>query len=207
MIVVLDYGMGNIHSIVKALQLFHCDVRFSSNRSEIRIADALVLPGDGHFEAAMSNLFGEKQDLILEHVTKERPLLGICIGFQVLFQDSDEVISKTNDPQFKKGLGLLTGKIRRFQSSDNLRVPHMGWNRLQPTNHQLAPDYLSQSMYFIHSYRPEQVDESIVVTTTKYGQDQFASTVKKDNILACQYHPEKSDSAGLHFLKDWVKSI
>lgn len=213
MIVVLDYGMGNIHSIVKALKLFYGEVRYTNDPSEIRKARALVLPGDGHFETAMSNLKGEKQDLIYEHVSKQKALLGICIGFQVLFEDSSETIVNKNSigegsaPTLVKGLGILAGKIRRFNSTNQLRIPHMGWNQLKPTYMASSPAYFSQPMYFIHSYRPEQVDDSIVLTTTTYGNETFASTVSKNSVFACQYHPEKSDSAGLHFLKDWVKSI
>lgn len=204
-IVVLDYGMGNIHSIVKALRLFHADVQFTADADAIRRAQAIVLPGDGHFQAAMDNLRGYREDLLREHVSHGRPLLGICIGFQVLFEDSDETDGRNG--ALVPGLGLLEGHVRRFRFSDSaLRVPHMGWNTLVPTRDGTAP-YLAHAMYFIHSYRPTGTDLNDVVTTTQYGDDRFASTVQKGNVLACQYHPEKSDAAGLQFLRNWVLSL
>ena len=256
MIAVLDFGMGNIHSILKALRLFYDDVRFTADVADIRKCRGLVLPGDGHFETAMRNLAGEKEDSIRNHVLQGRPLLGICIGFQLLFDDSSETIARMkssnksdergsvyndDDPTEKgdvdermvlkkgvdneagglvavftnhqgplvKGLGLVQGSVRRFRFDDpQIRIPHMGWNRLQPKPSLEKPAfYLSESMYFIHSYRPENTDENNVITTTDYCGDRFASTIQKESILATQYHPEKSDKAGLQFLKDWVKSI
>lgn len=204
-IVVLDYGMGNIHSIVKALRLFHNDVQFTADADAMRRATALVLPGDGHFQAAMQNLRGYREEILRDHVHRERPLLGICIGFQVLFQDSDETDGAGG--AVVPGLGLLDGRVRRFRFGDpGLRVPHMGWNTLVPTGKDAAP-YLAHSMYFIHSYRPTGTSAGDVVTNTEYGEDVFASTVQKGSILACQYHPEKSDAAGLQFLRHWISSL
>lgn len=205
-IVVLDYGMGNIHSIVKALRLFHDDVVFTSDADALRSCRAMVLPGDGHFEAAMQNLRGHREDLLREHVAKERPLLGVCIGFQVLFDDSDERDGKTH-PAMVGGLGLLRGNVRRFRFADpRLRVPHMGWNTLSAARPDL-PAHLTHSMYFIHSYRPTGTDAADAVTMTEYGGDLFPSTVQKGSIFACQYHPEKSDAAGLRLLREWVGRI
>lgn len=203
MIAVLDFGMGNIHSIVKALRLFYDDVRFTAEPDDLKSCRALVLPGDGHFTAAMQNLRGYREDILRQHVAQNKPLLGICIGFQVLFEDSDE----TDDPSGTvAGLGLIQGQVRRFRFQDPaFRIPHMGWNTLHcPSG---GADYLNHSMFFIHSYRPENTDPADTVTTTEYGGDTFASTVRKGSILATQYHPEKSDAAGLCLLKDWVASI
>jgi glutamine amidotransferase len=203
MIAVLDYGMGNIHSIVKALRLFHDDVQFTADANALKSCRALVLPGDGHFTAAMSHLRGYREEILREHVAQHKPLLGICIGFQVLFDNSDET---DGAPGLVPGLGLVKGEVRRFRFDDPaLRVPHMGWNTL--TSVAGGPDYLNHSMYFIHSYRPQNTDPADTVTTTQYGSDRFASTVRKGSILATQYHPEKSDAAGLRLLKEWVTTI
>ncbi|MFN3603159.1 MAG: imidazole glycerol phosphate synthase subunit HisH [Leptonema sp. (in: bacteria)] len=207
MIVVLDYKMGNIHSILKALQLFSDQILFTSDKNKIQNCKALVLPGDGHFHTAMNHLQNGLEDLIREHIFKEKPLLGICIGFQILFEDSDEVF-KDSDQTTIKGLGIFKGKIRRFPKVKNYRIPHMGWNRLIP-NHKLQsyPAYFEHYMYFIHSFRAIEVDKEDVLTWTNYAEEFFPSTVKKNNVLATQYHPEKSDKAGLELLKDWIHSI
>lgn len=203
MIAVLDYGMGNIHSIVKALRLFYDDVQFTADAEKLKSCRALVLPGDGHFTAAMNHLRGYREEIIREHVASNKPLLGICIGFQVLFENSDET-DGSSDPV--PGLGLVKGVVRRFHFDDStLRVPHMGWNTLTPVRSE--PPYLNHSMYFIHSYRPQNTDPADTVTTTQYGNDCFVSTIRKGSIFAMQYHPEKSDAAGLRLLKDWVKGI
>jgi glutamine amidotransferase len=208
MIVVLDYGMGNIHSVIKALQLFYSDVRYTNDIHQIKKSKGLVLPGDGHFHTAMNNLINLKE-LIYEHIQKYKPLLGICIGFQILFEDSDEVL-KESKQKFVEGLKLVPGKIRKFTIQEKkYKIPHMGWNKLIPNKKILnpAPDYFNEYMYFIHSYRPIEVDESYVLTWTEYAEEIFPSTIRKENIWGCQYHPEKSDVAGLEFLKNWIKQL
>lgn len=205
MIVVLDYKMGNIFSIVKALQLFYDKVAFTNDIHKIKDCKALVLPGDGHFESAMKNLDNGLKELIYEHIQKGKLLLGICIGFQILFEDSDETLSNNS---LVKGLGILKGNIRKFPSKKEYRIPHMGWNQLLPNkNLKNYPKYLNHYMYFIHSYRAVNVDQKNVVSWTEYAEELFPSTVQKDNILATQYHPEKSDKAGLEFLKEWIQRI
>ncbi|GIX41005.1 MAG: imidazole glycerol phosphate synthase subunit HisH [Leptospiraceae bacterium] len=208
MIVVLDYGMGNIHSIIKALELYYPDVVYTNDKNKIKNAKGLVLPGDGHFHTAMLHLQNLK-DSIYEHISKEKPLLGICIGFQILFEDSDEVLKEYNQPTIE-GLKLISGKIRKFSiKNKNFKIPHMGWNQLIPNTKHFSnvPDYFNTYMYFIHSYRAVNVDDSYVLTWTEYAGELFPSTVKKNYIWGCQYHPEKSDIAGLEFLKDWIKQL
>lgn len=207
MIVVLDYGMGNIHSIIKALELYYPHVRYTNEVNLIRSAKGLVLPGDGHFHSAMNHLEHLKE-YIYEYVNNDKPLLGICIGFQILFEDSDEVFKESQE-NIIKGLGLIPGRIRRFTLNKKYRIPHMGWNQLIPNKKKLNtfPDYYQDYMYFIHSYRAVGVDESLVETFTEYGGEIFPSTVRYKNILACQYHPEKSDKAGLNLIKDWIKQL
>ena len=206
-IVVLDYGMGNIHSIVKALRLYSSRVEFTSRAKAIDDCDALVLPGDGAFQAAMENLKGEKENHLRRYLDSGRPLLGICIGFQVLFHDSSEVHNADGSmgEGLVSGLALIPGLIRRFPPGQG-RVPHMGWNTLQGC----APNSGLQEgdwMYFIHSYHAAEVPESVVAAYTEYAGIRFPAAVRKDNIVATQFHPEKSDRSGLSFLEGWVKSI
>lgn len=205
-IVVVDFGMGNIHSMVKALRLYHDDVRFTGDIAEIRKASALVLPGDGAFAAAMENLNSGPLEAILEHIAQEKPLLGVCIGFQVLFENSDEVERGSAD-RLISGLGLVPGNIRRFRSEGGLRIPHMGWNVLIPGSDDITEDFYRSYMYFIHSYRAENVPEEYVLAYCEYGSDRFPSVIKKGNILATQFHPEKSDVDGLRFIESWVRNL
>jgi len=208
MIVVLDYGMGNIHSILKALELFYPEVRFTNDRQLIKKAKGLVLPGDGHFHTAMIHL-KELKENIYDHISQKKPLLGICIGFQILFEDSDEVLKESNLSTVE-GLKLIPGKIRKFSTKNKkYKIPHMGWNKLIANTNLFSnvPKYFNHYMYFIHSYRAVDVDDSYVLTWTEYADERFPSTVKKDHIWGCQYHPEKSDLAGLEFLKDWIKLL
>ncbi len=206
MIVVLDYGMGNIHSILKALQLFYDNVVFTNNKNKIADAKGLVLPGDGHFYTAMKNL-SNIQEIIYKHIEKGKLLLGICIGFQILFEDSNEVLKNSKELTVK-GLNIIPGKIRKFENT-SFRIPHMGWNQLIPEAKILkdCPSFYKDYMYFIHSYRPVDVSEKYVLTWTEYANELFPSTVRKENVWGCQYHPEKSDFSGLAFLKNWIKHL
>lgn len=199
---VVDYGMGNIHSILKALRLFHPNVVYTKDPAVISSARALVLPGDGAFAAAMSGLKGPLEDLLRAHVAAQKPLFGICIGFQVLFEDSTETHS---GEALAGGLGLIPGRIRRFEFADrSVRVPHMGWNRLVPAS-EPAPEFLRSYMYFIHSYRAEAVPEALVRAYCDYDGNRFPAVVEKDSIYACQFHPEKSGEHGLTLIEEWVK--
>lgn len=196
----VDYGMGNIHSIIKALRLYADSVLFSGRPEDVRRAAALVLPGDGAFAAAMTGLSGELREAFLERVRAGAPTLGVCIGFQILFEDSDEAIGgvAANCP----GLALIPGRIRRFRGKPGeLRVPHMGWNQVR------FRDGSNPYMYFIHSYRAEGVPDEFVLGSSDYAGASFPAVVKKDNLLATQFHPEKSDLAGLAFLECWVRSL
>jgi len=199
-IAVVDYGMGNIHSMIKALRLYHPDVIFTADHAALSRAKALVLPGDGAFGAAMTHLKESGlDDVIGEHVEKERPLLGVCIGFQVLFTDSSET---HGDEGVIAGLGLVDGVVRRFSFSDPaVRVPHMGWNEIEPTAGE------SHYMYFIHSYRAEGVPAEVIDSTCDYAGERFVASVRKGSVYATQFHPEKSDKNGLALLEAWVGSL
>lgn len=200
MIAIIDYGMGNIHSVNKALQFYGAETLVSNNSQEIRDSDKVVLPGVGAFDDAILEL--EKQGLISainEHIKKKKSFLGICLGLQLLFEASEEA-SKT------KGLGILKGSVRRFSKSLGFKVPHMGWNQIKVKGNAcpLLRDVRDNSyVYFCHSYYPQPQDSDVIAATTDYGID-FASIIWKDNIYGVQFHPEKSQAVGLKILKNFV---
>lgn len=206
MILVLDYGMGNIHSCIKALSLFSSKVVFSGDVKIVSQAEKIVLPGDGCFSKAMENL--KEKNLIpalKEHVEKGKPILGICIGYQILFEDSEE---NPNQPGTTvKGLGFIQGQIRKFRLPKNLKVPHMGWNQLIHVKKRSLLESIHDGtyMYFIHSYRPIGYDKKDIAAYCNYGGDTFPAVVVKNNIMGTQFHPEKSDKYGLKILENFVK--
>lgn len=200
MIAVIDYGVGNLFSVEKALMQFATDVLITGDKELIAKADKLVLPGVGDFGECMSNL--EATGLIptiRECIAKGTPLLGICIGEQILFEGSEE------SPE-AKGLGIFKGMVRKIQAH-GLKVPHMGWNSVtfsQP-NHPLFA-YLGEHpyFYFVHSYHCVPEDTSIITATTEYGE-KLTAAVAKDNVMATQFHPEKSGDVGLQVLKNFIE--
>ena len=200
MIAIIDYGMGNIHSVRKALQAQGAKVAVTSDPAQIKRSDKLVLPGVGAFGDAMAEL--EKRDLveaIAEHIHDKKAFLGICLGMHLLFESSEE------SPDVK-GIGLLKGRVNKFKSIGCLKVPHMGWNqiKIRKTNCPLFKELKEASeVYFCHSYYPKPQDPETVAASTEYGED-FASIVWKENIFATQFHPEKSQAAGLKILRNFV---
>lgn len=197
MIAVIDYGMGNLRSVQKAIEHLGYNCIVSSSRSDINSASHIILPGVGAFRDAMKNLRERNLiDVIIENcVQKKKPLLGICLGMQVLFEESEEF-------GIHRGLGILKGRVVRFRS--NLKVPHMGWNsvRLIRENPLIKND--EQFFYFVHSYYVVPSDESIIRGTTDYGIN-FVSYINEDNIFATQFHPEKSEKQGLQLLKNFCE--
>jgi len=199
MITIVDYGMGNLRSVEKAFLLFHSNVRISSSSKDILSSDKIVLPGVGGFGKAMEEL--RKRDLIdsiTEVIKKGRPFLGICLGLQLLFSESEEG-GKI------KGLDILKGKVRRFKDGDGLKIPHMGWNRIRITPRTTIMDGIADGsyMYFVHSYVAEPKDKKIVLSTTDYGEI-FTSGIHTENIYAFQFHPEKSQRLGLKIIENFV---
>jgi len=195
-IVVIDYGMGNLGSVEKALKKVGCDVLISDNSSVIEMARGLVLPGVGSFRDCMLNL--EKHNLtgpIRKFISSGRPFLGICLGMQVLFSGSEEF-------GYTDGLDVLKGRVVPFPVDSGLKIPHMGWNQIKIKKRApLLRDIPDGSyFYFVHSYYVVPEDEDIIATTTWYGVE-FTSSIWKDNIFACQFHPEKSQRLGLSILK------
>ncbi len=201
MIAILDYDAGNIKSVEKALLSLGEEVIITRDSSVILSADKVILPGVGAFADAMEKLHSYHMvDIIHKVIENGTPFLGICLGLQLLFERSDEA---ENDV---KGLGILKGEILRIPPSGDLKIPHMGWNSLKyPNQGRLFKDISDEEhVYFVHSYYLKADDESIVTATTEYSTLIHAS-VEKDNVFACQFHPEKSGRVGLQILKNFVE--
>jgi glutamine amidotransferase len=195
---IIDYGVGNLRSVEKAFAATGCDAIVSGDDQVLRTAERLVLPGVGAFGACMKALAERGFDqLVRERVRAGTPLLGVCVGMQLLFETSDEFGATS-------GLGLLRGRVRRF--NDDLVVPHVGWNRLN----QIREDPLFNEVangsffYFVHSYYCEPVDDSVIAGETEYGV-KYASVVAHGNVCGVQFHPEKSQNAGLQLLKNFAR--
>lgn len=199
MIAIIDYDAGNLKSVEKALTYLGEAATITRNREKILAADKVILPGVGAFGDAMEKLhsYGLVK-LIKEVANQKKPLLGICLGLQLLYKSSDE--SKGVD-----GLGILNGRIRRIPDCDGLKIPHMGWNSLEiEPGAKLYKGIANKSyVYFVHSYYLEADNRDEVAATTNYSTLIHAS-VEKDNIFACQFHPEKSGEVGLKILKNFA---
>ncbi len=200
MIAIIDYGMGNIHSVRKALEAKGARVVVTSNPGEIKRSAKLVLPGVGAFGDAMREL--EKRNLsesIAEHIKDRKVFLGICLGMHLLFESSEE------SPDVR-GLGILKGRVEKFQSTNGLKIPHMGWNQIK-IRKILCPLFKgledASEVYFCHSYYPKADDSQIVAASTEYGVD-FPSIIWQNNVYATQFHPEKSQAMGLKILENFV---
>ena len=200
MTAIIDYDAGNIKSVEKALLSLGEEVIITRNREEILAADRVILPGVGSFGDAMAKIraYG-LEEVIWEVVNKKIPFLGICLGLQLLFERSDE-------SDGVKGLGLLKGEILRIPDAPGLKIPHIGWNSLKyPNKGKLFKDLPEEAyVYFVHSYYLKAAEEEIITATSEYGTLIHAS-VEKDNIFACQFHPEKSSDVGLTILKNFVE--
>lgn len=199
---IIDYGMGNLHSVAKAIALQGGIPVVSSSKSSLRDSDLLVLPGVGAFGAAVKNLAKSgMDDFVRAWINDGKPYLGICLGFQLLFDRSEE------SPK-ARGLGVFKGDVVLFRGdefkSSDLQVPHMGWNSVENKNLDaekcLGPG-VQDLFYFVHSYYPVPEDYSIVGTVTTYGKP-FCSSIATPNLFASQFHPEKSGAAGLRLLKN-----
>jgi glutamine amidotransferase len=198
-VAIIDYGVGNLRSVEKAFAAMECDAIVTGNDRELRNAERLVLPGVGAFGACMQALSERGFDnLVRERVREGIPLLGVCVGMQMLFEESDE-FGRT------AGLGLLRGCVRRF--SDDLVVPHVGWNQIRQLGmHPLFEGITDQSFfYFVHSYFCDPVDESNIIGETEYS-DTYASVVAQANVCGVQFHPEKSQVAGLRLLRNFART-
>ena len=200
MIAIIDYDAGNLKSVEKALKYLGQDVIVSRDSSEILQADKVILPGVGSFGDAMNNLdHFNLVDTIKKVAEKNTPFLGICLGLQLLFEKSDETPGA-------EGLGILKGEILRIPPKEGLKIPHMGWNSLHFAHNGKLFQGIEEGayVYFVHSYYLEAEEESIVKASAEYGVHIHAS-VEKENVFACQFHPEKSGETGLKILKNFTE--
>lgn len=206
MIAIIDYRMGNLRSVEKALQIAGGRTKVTSNPKDIEKCDKIVFPGVGAFGAAMKEL--KKLKLVApirEAIAEGKPFLGLCLGLQLLFTKSEEAPGV-------KGLCIFEGESKKFKfKSSAFKVPHMGWNniakreKIKTKNPEILRGVADGAyMYFVHSYYVRPKDKSIILTTTDYGGD-FVSGVCRDNVYAFQFHPEKSQAVGLKILKNFVK--
>lgn len=204
-VALVDYGMGNLLSVRKALAAVggeDLDVRMVEEPSALAGVAGVVLPGVGHFGDGMRNLKERKLDKALLRVVDDgTPLLGICIGMQLLFERSEEAPGV-------EGLSILKGEVRRFPESLGLKIPQIGWNSMDVRcPHPWLGDVRDgEYFYFVHSYYPVPADDSVVVGVTDYGME-FCSCVGRENLLATQFHPEKSQDAGLAILAAFLRSL
>ena len=202
MIAVIDYGMGNLRSVEKALEVAGGKILVVSDRKGIEGCDKLVFPGVGSFGDAMEELKARRLiDPIKDAIKSGKPFLGLCLGLQLLFKKSEEAPGV-------RGLGILEGEVKRFRPGA-LKVPHMGWNNIEirgqmPENRILDKISNNSYMYFVHSYYVKPEDKGVVLTTTDYGI-KFVSAVARNNIYGLQFHPEKSQVVGLKMLKNFVR--
>ncbi len=210
MIAVIDYGVGNLFSVAKAVEAVGATVEITGDTQKIRAADKVILPGVGAFGDCMKNLRERGLDeVIKEQIGRGKPLLGICVGLQILFDGSEE------SPD-ARGLGIFRGTVKKIRA-DGLKIPHMGWNRVMRNakcvmrndlisfipiaNYELR--ITNCFFYFVHSYHAVPEDRSIIAATTEYGEC-LTAAIAHDNILAVQFHPEKSGDVGLKLLQNFI---
>lgn len=203
-IALIDYGASNVHSVEKALRCVGAQVRRVQSGAELGKPAAIVLPGVGAFDDCITALEERK---LLEPIKmlliQGTPYLGICLGYQILFETSEESKKK------KKGLCIITGRVVRFPSLPGLKVPQIGWNQVQvirPECPLLEGVQSGSYVYFVHSYYPVPMDQSLIVCLTEYGVT-FASMIWKDNVFATQFHPEKSQNVGLRILHNFLSYV
>ena len=194
--------MGNIHSVTKALESLEEEVILIKNNHQIRDCKALILPGVGSFDPAINNL--SKTELIIDiknWIKSGKSFLGICLGLQLLFESSDEGTIN--------GLGIVKGQIKKIPQLSDQRIPHVGWCELLPIrkNSLLKVDELNNWVYFVHSYHAVPSNNNLITANVSYGSEKLTAMIERDNLLACQFHPEKSGKTGEKLLRRWVKSI
>ena len=200
MIAIIDYDAGNIRSVEKAMAKLGQEVWITRDRERIMNADKVILPGVGSFGDAMAHLREYNLvEVIKDVVAEKKPFLGICLGLQLLYESSEETPGV-------EGLGILKGKILKIPEQEGLKIPHMGWNSLHLQNDGRLFRGIEQNpyVYFVHSYYLKAGEEETVKATTQYSVNIHAS-VEKDNVFACQFHPEKSGDLGLQILKNFAE--
>ncbi|WP_448584306.1 imidazole glycerol phosphate synthase subunit HisH [Thermocrinis sp.] len=198
-VALIDYGMGNLRSVEKALEQVGLKVIRTNNPEVVKSAKAVVLPGVGAFKDAVKNLKVLKlYDSLLAHIESGKPFLGICLGLQLLFEKSYEFGEE-------KGFGVLEGEVVLLPHT--VKIPHIGWNQIWKRKESKVLDGIENGefFYFVHSYRVVPKKENVILTLTDYGE-YFVSSVEYENILAVQFHPEKSQKVGLKLLRNWAVS-
>jgi len=210
MIAIIDYGMGNLRSVEKAFHSLGYPATVLADPDLVRQADAVVLPGVGAFPKAMQTLRDKGLDKVLRDTAQSgKPLLGICLGYQLFFSDSEEF-------ELTEGLNIFKGRVIRFSGpafersgdAEPLKVPHMGWNALRKNGDPPVLQGVDDGamVYFVHSYYPVPQDPSLIATRTGHGVE-FASSVVRENVFACQFHPEKSGRVGLTLLDNFARGV
>lgn len=202
MIIIIDYGMGNLKSVYNALKNLDIPCKISSSIDEISKADSLILPGVGAFKDAVDNLrkLG-LVDVIKVKVSEGTPLLGICLGMQMLYEKGYEV-------EERDGLGFLKGEIRLMEPKEKLKIPHIGWNRLEYTKDSSFRQIDKEEfVYYVHSYRATNIDEEQLVAYSQYGEFKIPGLVQNKNVIGAQFHPEKSGDIGLNILKKFGEMV
>lgn len=211
-IAIVDYDMGNLFSVQHACRFVGLNPVITGDPQVIKAADAMILPGVGAFGRAMNNLSEKKLDrAIVQFIETGKPFMGICLGFQLLFSDSEEFGNH-------KGLGLINGSVRKFPvenlSGKKIKVPQIGWNQI--IDYQEGSLWKSsvlhniknrEFMYFVHSYFPYSDDKQTILTTTNYEDIEYCSSILSKNIFACQFHPEKSGSEGMKIYENWAEIV
>ncbi len=202
-IAVIDYDMGNLHSACKGLEKAGAITKITDSPDEIAQADGVVLPGVGSFDPAMQHLKARNLVEPIKNIIKSgKPFLGICLGLQILFEASEE--------GNEEGLGIIKGKVRRFQSQPELTIPHMGWNNLEltQTSHPLWQNIPPATyVYFVHSYYVDPINTEIISATVTHGTQKVTAAIAHKNLMAVQFHPEKSSSYGLQMLTNFVDLV
>ena len=194
--------MGNIHSVKKAIENLEEEVLLIKNSLQIRSCKALIIPGQGAFDPAVENL--NKTGLIDEikkWISSGKSFMGICLGLQILFEESEEGNNK--------GIGIIKGKIKKIPTINNQRIPHIGWCNLVPSKDSklLGKEEINKWVYFDHSYFAAPNDESFVTASVEYGPINLTAIIENENLIACQFHPEKSGNIGQSLLHRWLKTI
>lgn len=205
MIVIIDYGMGNLSSVKNALNFLELENKISSDEEEIRNANGLILPGVGAFPDAMETIERLSLDKIIkEEVANNKPLLGICLGMQLLFENGFEGLER-------KGLGLLKGSIVKMKNDkeNNIKIPHIGWNNLIYNKKDELFNSIEEGkfVYYVHSYFAQGYDDDDLVAYSEYGENKIPGVVRCKNVMGAQFHPEKSGTVGLAILKNFGELI
>ena len=194
--------MGNIHSVTKALESLEEEIILVKTNQQIKECKALILPGVGSFDPAINNLTNTGLIIDIKNwINSGKSFLGICLGLQLLFESSEEGIIN--------GLGIVKGKIKKIPQLSNQRIPHVGWCELLPTkeNTLLRNEELNNWVYFVHSYYAVPSNTNLIAANVSYGSKKLTAIIEQDNLLACQFHPEKSGKTGEKLLRRWLKNI